>query len=112
MQVKTLVTDIFGSNFYIVSQNNAAIMIDPSGSSKIHQKAQDYLKANNLQLKGVLLTHGHLTISRWGIFFRAKRLFIYTKTTAPCYTATKTTASCSAMLLSLLRPIICWAGKS
>ncbi|NLC16793.1 MAG: MBL fold metallo-hydrolase [Clostridiales bacterium] len=72
MQVKTLVTDIFGSNFYIVSQNNAAIMIDPSGSSKIHQKAQDYLKANNLQLKGVLLTHGHFDHIALGHLFQGK----------------------------------------
>ncbi|HHW90309.1 MAG TPA: MBL fold metallo-hydrolase [Clostridiales bacterium] len=72
MQVKTFVTDTFGSNFYIVSQNNTAIMIDPSGSSKLYQKAQDYLQSNNLQLKGILFTHGHFDHIALGHLYQGK----------------------------------------
>jgi hydroxyacylglutathione hydrolase len=59
MQVKTLITNLVGSNFYIISDNSSAIFIDPSGTEKFFQKAQEYLTANNLELKAVLFTHGH-----------------------------------------------------
>lgn len=59
MRVKTLVTNLVGSNFYIVSENNSAVLIDASGSEKFYKKAQEYLNENNLTLKAVLYTHGH-----------------------------------------------------
>ncbi|HEY8423351.1 MAG TPA: MBL fold metallo-hydrolase [Clostridia bacterium] len=70
MQVKTIVTDLVASNFYIVSKNNSAIFIDPSGSSEYYQKAQEYLKANNLDLKAVLFTHGHFDHIALGHMFK------------------------------------------
>ncbi|HEY8419103.1 MAG TPA: MBL fold metallo-hydrolase [Clostridia bacterium] len=70
MQIKTIVTNLVGSNFYIISQNSSAIFIDPSGTERFYQKAQEYLTANNLELKAVLLTHGHFDHIALGHLFK------------------------------------------
>lgn len=48
----------FSSNTYVVfNDNNEAVVIDPSRNYEgIHR----YLEKNNLSLKGILLTHGHI----------------------------------------------------
>lgn len=48
---------IFGEICYIVSENESAVLIDaPGGNDKI----TNYLDENNLKLKKILLTHGHI----------------------------------------------------
>ena len=72
MLIKSFVTDIFGSNLYIVSQNNSAIIIDSSGSANFYQKVQDYIDNNGLDLKAVLLTHGHFDHIALGHLYQGK----------------------------------------
>lgn len=56
--MKTIVLGIVQTNCYIISNGNTkeAIVIDPADDA---MKIEQYLKANDLACKGILLTHGH-----------------------------------------------------
>lgn len=56
MEIIALQTSGFASNCYIVHNGTDAFVIDPSISEK---KIINQLKERNLNLKGILLTHGH-----------------------------------------------------
>lgn len=58
LQVKALVLGIVQTNVYIVSNEDTkeAIVFDPADNAVI---IEQYLKANDLVCKGILLTHGH-----------------------------------------------------
>ncbi|MHB8129801.1 MAG: MBL fold metallo-hydrolase, partial [Mobilitalea sp.] len=55
---KTLVLGMVQTNCYIISngETKEAIVFDPADDAK---KIEQYLKANDLVCKGILLTHGH-----------------------------------------------------
>ncbi len=53
--VKAIFND-FAENCYIVSNQSEAFVIDPGSN---FEAMDAYIKANDLTLKGVLLTHGH-----------------------------------------------------
>ena len=55
---KTLVLGMVKTNCYIISngETKEAIVFDPADDAK---KIEQYLKANDLVCKGILLTHGH-----------------------------------------------------
>ena len=56
-KMKTLVLGMQGTNCYIIfNDSNEAIVIDPGDEV---YKIEQYLKANDLVCKGILLTHGH-----------------------------------------------------
>jgi hydroxyacylglutathione hydrolase len=59
MQIKKLVTGIYGSNCYIVMDDNTkeAIVVDPGGDVDDIARVIDSMGAN---VKYILLTHGHL----------------------------------------------------
>lgn len=56
MQIVNLFPGSWGSNCYIISDSSHAAVIDPSASAK---GILDYLKANNLTLDFIILTHAH-----------------------------------------------------
>jgi len=58
MNIKRFALGPFLTNGYIVSdRHGTAIIIDPAGETSI---IIDWIKRNNLELKAVLLTHGHV----------------------------------------------------
>lgn len=59
MQIRTIVTGIYGSNCYIVMDDNSkeAVVVDPGGDVENITKAIDTMEA---KVKYILLTHGHL----------------------------------------------------
>lgn len=56
--LKTIVLGMIHTNCYVISNRNTkeAIVIDPADSAEI---IEQYLKANDLVCKAILLTHGH-----------------------------------------------------
>lgn len=58
MNIKTIVLGMVQTNCYIVSLEDTkeAIVFDPADNAV---KIEQYLKANDLVCKGILLTHGH-----------------------------------------------------
>jgi len=58
IKIKTLVLGMVQTNCYIVSneETKEAIVVDPADQA---DKIEQYLKANDLVCKGILLTHGH-----------------------------------------------------
>ena len=48
--------DLFANTYVLVDENNDCVVIDPS---KQYGGIVNYIRKNNLNLKGVLLTHGH-----------------------------------------------------
>src|SRR5690625_7610765 len=56
MEVKTFSLGPLGTNCYVLSTNNEALVIDPGGEANI---INDYLKEQNLNLQAILLTHAH-----------------------------------------------------
>jgi glyoxylase-like metal-dependent hydrolase (beta-lactamase superfamily II) len=58
IKVKALVLGMVQTNCYIVSNEDTkeAIVVDPADRA---DKIEQYLKANDLVCKGILLTHGH-----------------------------------------------------
>lgn len=48
--------DLFANTYVLIDTNNFAIVIDPG---KDYDGLVNYIKKNNLSLKGILLTHGH-----------------------------------------------------
>jgi len=59
MQIRTIVTGIYGSNCYIVMDDNSkeAVVVDPGGDVENIASAIDTMEA---KVKYILLTHGHL----------------------------------------------------
>lgn len=45
-----------GTNCYVVSKNQEALVVDPSGDA---DQLMDYIANNNLNVKAILLTHAH-----------------------------------------------------
>ena len=56
MQIVNLFPGSWGANCYVISDSSRAAVIDPSASAK---GILDYLKANNLTLDYIILTHAH-----------------------------------------------------
>ncbi len=48
--------DLFANTYVLIDANNDALVVDPS---KDYDGIINYIKKNNLTLKGILLTHGH-----------------------------------------------------
>ena len=48
--------DLFANTYILIDKNNNCVVIDPS---KDNDGISNYIKKNQLSLKGVLLTHGH-----------------------------------------------------
>lgn len=56
MKLKHIVAGDLGTNCYILSENNKAIVVDPGGS---FNTIDNYLKKNDLEVKYIINTHGH-----------------------------------------------------
>lgn len=56
MNIEKIVNDLLGTNTYIISNGSNAIIVDPGSD---FEKIDIKIKTNNLNLIGVLLTHGH-----------------------------------------------------
>lgn len=56
MEVKTFSLGPLGTNCYVLSKNNEALVIDPGGEAHI---INNYLKEQSLNLQAILLTHAH-----------------------------------------------------
>jgi len=57
MIIKCLPIGLFGSNCYIVGQNGEGIIIDPGCDPR---KIVDTVNENNLEIKYIIITHGHI----------------------------------------------------
>ncbi|ABN52574.1 MAG TPA: MBL fold metallo-hydrolase [Hungateiclostridium thermocellum] len=57
MVIKCLPIGLFASNCYIVGQNGEGVVIDPGCSP---QMIVDAAKENNLEIKYIIITHGHI----------------------------------------------------
>jgi glyoxylase-like metal-dependent hydrolase (beta-lactamase superfamily II) len=58
MNIKRFALGPFMTNGYLISdRNGTAVFIDPAGETST---IIDWIKSNNLKLKAVLLTHGHI----------------------------------------------------
>lgn len=56
MKLKKLSLGPLGTNCYIISKDNQALVLDPGGDAPI---IIDYLRNNHLELAAILLTHAH-----------------------------------------------------
>lgn len=56
MQIERLILEPLCNNCYILSKNGFALIVDPSSEE---DKIEKYLKDNNLELRGILITHYH-----------------------------------------------------
>lgn len=56
MKIKKIVLGDLKTNCYVISHDNTAIVIDPACNG---ESIDAFLRSNNLQLKTILLTHGH-----------------------------------------------------
>jgi len=56
MKIKVFALGLLQANCYVVSLNNDAIIIDPGHSENA---VNDYILENNLNVRGVILTHAH-----------------------------------------------------
>lgn len=56
MNIERLVLKPLDNNCYIISENNCAIIVDPSSEES---KIEEYLIKNNLTLIGIFVTHYH-----------------------------------------------------
>ncbi len=58
MKITTFVLGLLRNNTYIVEnqEEKTCFIVDPSTESN---KLTDYIYGNNIQLEGILLTHGH-----------------------------------------------------
>jgi len=72
-RMKILVLGVVQTNCYIISneENKEAIVIDPADDA---DKIEQYLTANDLVCKGILLTHGH-----FDHIMAAKELAVFSK---------------------------------
>lgn len=56
MKIERLILEPLENNCYIISNNDEAIIVDPSGEP---EKIEKYLKDNNLKLVSIFITHYH-----------------------------------------------------
>lgn len=56
MKVKRLSLGVLGTNCYIISKDNKALIVDPSGEATV---IESYLEKNKLTLEAIFLTHAH-----------------------------------------------------
>lgn len=56
MKIERLILEPLDNNCYIISENNCAIIIDPSSEE---EKIEKYLKKNKLTLISIFITHYH-----------------------------------------------------
>lgn len=56
MYVKKLVLEPLDNNCYFIINDSEVLIVDPSGEE---EKIEEFLKSNNLILKGILITHYH-----------------------------------------------------
>nr|WP_317283107.1 MBL fold metallo-hydrolase [uncultured Sellimonas sp.] len=58
MEIQTFITGIIGTNTYLVinEQTKEAVLIDPAACPK---KLMEYIGEHQIEVKGILLTHGH-----------------------------------------------------
>ena len=57
MEIKAFFNKETTSNTYLIEKNSKTYIIDP-GSLKMDQLVE-YIKNNNLNVEGIILTHGH-----------------------------------------------------
>ncbi|NLB21685.1 MAG: MBL fold metallo-hydrolase [Clostridium sp.] len=57
MEIQKLALGMFQANCYVVSEGNEAFLVDPGDRP---EEILDYLNNHGLDLKFILLTHGHL----------------------------------------------------
>lgn len=57
MKIRRYTSKLFGENTYIAHTDEHAVVIDPGAGTKA--AIEEYLSAQQLQLKAILLTHGH-----------------------------------------------------
>ena len=56
MEIITCTTGVLAENCYIIHENRIAAVIDPGDSAN---KILDVINKNNLDVKYILITHGH-----------------------------------------------------
>lgn len=56
MNIKVLIVNDIAENAYILHENGKALVVDPGDTNG---EIIGFLKENNLELEGILLTHGH-----------------------------------------------------
>lgn len=56
MKINCFALGMMGTNCYLINEGNDAVLIDPASYSN---QITQYIKENNLTLKGILLTHAH-----------------------------------------------------
>ena len=49
--------EIYANTYVLIDENNQCVVIDPA---KAHDGVVNYIKKNSLELKAILLTHGHV----------------------------------------------------
>ncbi len=77
MQVRLFSVNTFGVNCYVVYDQGQAVIVDPGGPS---QQVLDFLKDENLEVVGIINTHGHADHIAGNAFFVEKTgapLFIH-----------------------------------
>ncbi len=57
MEIKCFNTGIFGSNTYIVWENNEGVIIDAGVSD---EEIMEFIKGNDIKVRYIILTHGHI----------------------------------------------------
>lgn len=61
MTVQSFTFNSFMTNCYVCHDGGEAVLIDPScGTSREQQQVVDYIEDNDLQIRHLLLTHGHI----------------------------------------------------
>ncbi|MBN8590034.1 MAG: MBL fold metallo-hydrolase [Rhodothermia bacterium] len=61
MRIQKFVTGPFQENTYVVDANNEGVLIDPGCASNTERRrVLDYITSRRLQIKHILLTHGHI----------------------------------------------------
>lgn len=69
LNIKSFALGMLGTNCYLVSYNNDAVLIDPAAYS---ESVTEYIDKNNLNLKAILLTHAHFDHSLGAPEFASK----------------------------------------
>ena len=61
MTVRSFTFNPFATNCYICHSAGEAVLVDAAGhNEREHRAVEDYLAENNLQVRHLLLTHGHI----------------------------------------------------
>lgn len=78
MKIERLVLPPLDNNCYIISNDNEAIIVDPSSEEN---KIKKYLKDNNLEVVAVFVTHYHFDHIGALDYFKSKNIKVYDYTT-------------------------------